>query len=75
MHDDMYWLATDPRDIKRDDWAVDAYHYSWACSANEVARAGRLEKPEQVADYLADIAEVNSPFSCMQFRNKWLAVA
>lgn len=70
MHDEVRWLATDPRDLEPDGWSVDDYfRFSWACSAHHLPttdRDGALMK-----QYMLELDTVNSALSCWRFNNRW----
>lgn len=70
MHDQAYWLATDPLDKSRDDWAADLYEFAWICSAVHAPRLAR-EDPSKLEEYMKELEGVDSPFSCFQLNTRW----
>lgn len=80
MHDDLYWLPTDPRDLQREDWAADQFQFYWACRAlyppgggedYTVDDRGSSAISELTKQYIAELESVSSPLSCWRFNNRW----
>lgn len=81
MHDELSWLPIDPRDIQKEDWAIDQFRFYWACTAlyppvgegggNGNDRGRRSTGGELTRQYLAELESVTSPLSCWRFNSRW----
>lgn len=74
MHDDVYWLPVDPRDKKKDGWAVDIYDFAWSCTAYHTPSTAHADAKARER-YLAELARVDTPNACWRFNDRWSKAA
>lgn len=77
MHNELYWLPIDPRDIQKDDWATDQFQFYWTCAAlyppveEDGSGDDRGSTSELTKQYIAELESVTSPLSCWRFNQRW----
>lgn len=72
MHDAVHWLATDPRDIRPEDWNVDAATFAWKCRAHHIHIVAQEADPTELMEaYRSEFAGLDSLEGCGDFQVRW----